>query len=70
MSPLVLGKILNVFVNTWTADGKYPVEDWENLQLLIHMQILKNKRIFLNLFQFLESTSNFKHFDKKHDAHS
>ena len=39
MSPLVLGKILGVFVNTSTAEGKYPVEDWENLQLSIQMQL-------------------------------
>ena len=35
MSPLVLGKILGVFVNTLTADGKYPVQDCENLKLPI-----------------------------------
>ena len=50
MSPLVLGKILNVFVNTWTADGKYPVEDWENLQLLIHMQISEKQKNFSKSF--------------------
>ena len=30
MSPLVLGEILGVFLNTLTAEGKYPVQDWEN----------------------------------------
>ena len=35
MSALVLGKILGVFVNTLTADGKYPVQDCENLKLPI-----------------------------------
>ena len=39
MSPLVLGEILRVFVNTLTAEGKYAVEDWENLQLSIQMQV-------------------------------
>ena len=38
-SPLVLGEILGVFVNTLTAEGKYAVEDWENLQLSIQMQV-------------------------------
>ena len=28
MSPLVLGKISVLFLNTLTADGKYAVEDW------------------------------------------
>ena len=37
MSPLVLCKILSVFVNTLTADGKYSIEDWDNLQLPIQM---------------------------------
>ena len=35
MSALVLGKILGMFVNTLTADGKYPVQDCENLKLPI-----------------------------------
>ena len=39
MSPLGLGEILQVFVNTLTADGKYPVQDCENLQLPIQMQL-------------------------------
>ena len=32
---LVLGKVLVLFVNTLTVDGKYPVQDFENLQLSI-----------------------------------
>ena len=39
MSPLVLGEMLVVFVNTLIADGKYPVQDCENLQLPIQMQL-------------------------------
>ena len=35
MSPLVSGEILGVSVNTLTADGKYPVQECENLQLPI-----------------------------------
>ena len=38
MSPLVLGEILGVFVNILTADGKYPVDGLENLELPIQMQ--------------------------------
>ena len=34
---LVLGEILGVFINTLTADGKYPVQDCENLQVPIQM---------------------------------
>ena len=38
MSPLVIGEILGMFVNTLTADGMYPVQDCENLQLQIRIQ--------------------------------
>ena len=30
MFPLVIGEILRVYVNTLTADDKYPVQDCEN----------------------------------------
>ena len=38
-SPLVLGKILEGFVNILIADNKYPVQDCENLPLPIKMQL-------------------------------
>ena len=46
MSPLVLGEILGVFVNTLTADGKYPVQGCENLQLPIQMQLSEKRKTF------------------------
>ena len=65
-SPLVLGKILSVFVTILAADDKYPVEDWENLQLPIQMQLSEKRKTFLEFFvPFLDSTSKFKHFEKK-----
>ena len=71
MSPLMLGKILGVFVNTMTADGKYPIQDCENLQLPIEMQLSKKRKTLSQFFvPFLESTSNFKHFERKDDHHS
>ena len=71
MSPLVLGEILGVFVNTLTADGKYPVQGCENLQLPIQMQLSEKQKTFSKFFvPFLESSSNFKHFEKKVDCHS
>ena len=71
MSPLVLGEVLVVFVNRLTADGKYPVQDCENLQLPIQMQLSEKRKTFSEFFvPFLESTSNFKHFEKKDDCHS
>ena len=71
MSPLVLGEILRVFVNTLTADGKYPVQECQNLQLPIEMQLSEKRKSFSKFFvPFLESTSNFNHFEKKDDRHS
>ena len=71
MSPLVLAEILRVFVNTLTADGKYPVQECQNLQLPIEMQFSEKRKSFSKFFvPFLESTSNFNHFEKKDDCHS
>ena len=71
MSPLVLGEMLVVFVNTLIADGKYPVQDCENLQLPIQMQLSQKRKSFSEfVVPFLEFTSNFKHFEKKDDCHS
>ena len=64
MSPLVLGEILGVFVNTMTDDAKDPVQVCENLQLPIQMQLSEKRKSFFEFFvPFLESTSNFKHFE-------
>ena len=57
MSPLVLGEILGIFVNTLTPDGKYPVPGSENLQLPIQMQLSEKQKTFSEFFvPFLEST--------------
>ena len=70
MSPLVLGEVLVVFVNRSTADGRYPVQDCENLQLAIQIQLSEKRKYFIEFFvPFLESTSNFKHFERKDDCH-
>ena len=60
-----------VFVNKLSADGKYPVPDCENLLLPIEMQLSKKEKSFSQFFvPFLQSTSNFKHFERKDDRHS
>ena len=43
MSPLVLDEMLGVFVNTLTADGKYPVQGCEYLQLPIQIQLSEKR---------------------------
>ena len=66
LSPLVLGEMSWVFVNTLTADGKYPVQGCENLQLPIQMQLSEKPKTFSEFFVlFVESISKFKHFEKK-----
>ena len=71
MFAIVLGQILGVFVNTLTADGKYPVQGCENLQLPIQMQLSEKRKTFSEFFiLFVESISKFKHFEEKHDGHS
>ena len=55
-----------VFVNRLTADGKYPVLDFETLVLPIQMPLSEKRTSFSEFFVlFLESTSNFKDFEKK-----
>ena len=71
MSPLVLGEILGVFVDTLPADAKYPVEYYENLRLPTQIQLSERRKPFSQFFlRFLEPTSNFKHFEEKDDGHS
>ena len=70
MSPLLSLEILYVFLNTLTAEAKYPIEHWENFQLLVQMQLSEKRETFSEFFvPFLESTSNFKHFKGKDDGH-
>ena len=67
----MISEILEVFVNTLTADDKYPVQDCENLPLLIQMQLSEKRKTFSEFFvPFLESTSNFERFQRKDDRHS
>ena len=71
MSPLVLGEILGAFANTLTCEGKYPVQGCENLQLPIQMQLSEKRKPSSKVFvPFLDSTSNFEHFERKGDRHS
>ena len=63
MSPLLLGEMLRMFVNTLAIDLMYPVQGCENLQLPIQMQLSEKRKTFSEFFvPFLESTSNFKRF--------
>ena len=52
--------VRRVFVNTLTAEGKYPVQDWENLPLPMQMLLSDIWKTFSQFFvPFLESTEYF-----------
>ena len=54
-----------------TANDKYPFWDGENLSTAIQVQLSLKQKTFSDFFnQFLESTSDFKSFEKKDDRHS
>ena len=55
-----------MFRNTLTSNDKYPVRDCVNFLSPIQMQLSLKPIIFSDFFvPFLESTSNFKHFEKR-----
>ena len=71
MLPLVLGEIGGVFLKTLRSDGKYPVEGCENFQLPFQTQLSEKRKPFAEVFvPFLDSTSNFKYFERDDDCHS
>ena len=71
ISPPLKFEIIGLFINTWTADYKYPVTDYENLQFPIQIQLSWKQKSYSRFFiSFMESPSNFEHFPKKRDRHS
>ena len=63
--------MLILFVNTFTADGKYSLLDRDNLTQPIQMQLSQKQKTSSQFFvAFFEFISNFKHFSKKDDLHS
>ena len=66
MSPLVICEILELFVNTLTADDKYSLRNIENLWQPIQIQLSQRQKKFSQFFAaFLKLTSNFEQFEKK-----
>ena len=52
-------------------DGKYPVQDCENLQLPIQMHISEKRKTFSEFFvPYLQATPKFKHFERKDACHN
>ena len=53
------------------TNDNYPVQDSENVSSPIQKHFSLKSNIFSYfLVPFLESTSNFKHFEKKDDCHN
>ena len=71
MSTLVLGEILRLFVNTFTADDKYSDQEFNYFATLNSNTIISKTKMFLKFFVlFLEYTSNFKQFENKDNCDS
>ena len=63
--------MLGLFRDTLPANVKFPFRDSENLVSPIQMQLSLKMETFSDFFvPFLQSTSNFKHFEKKDYGHS
>ena len=68
---LVLWKILGLFLNTMTDDGKYSLLYRDNLTQPIQIPLSQKEKAFFYFFSaFLKSTLNFEHFLKKDDPQS
>ena len=66
ISPWLKFEIIALFVNTWTSDYNYPVTDCENLPFPIQIQLSSKQNNFSRFFiPFMESPSNFEHYQKK-----
>ena len=64
-------KILGLFVNKWTADGKYSLLNRDNLTQPIQMQLSRKQKNFSQFFHVvLKCKFNFEHFREKDDPHS
>ena len=70
-SLLVIWKILKLFPNTLSANGKYSLLDRDNLTQRIQMLLSRKQKALPEFFSsFLKSSLNLEHFQKKDDPHS
>lgn len=59
-------EILELFLDTLTANGNYSRCNWENFLARIQMDLSKKPKFFSQVFMaFLKSPLNFKHFGEK-----
>ena len=65
------GKILRLFVHTFTADDKYSLLNRDNLIKPIQMQLCQKQNLFSQfLSRVLKSRLYFECFLKKYEPHS
>ena len=70
-SVLVKHKMLRLFLNTLTVDGKHYLVTRDNLTQTIKIQLSQKQKNFCEFFfLFLKSLLNFKHLPKKDDSDS
>ena len=63
-------KIVRLFLNTLSADGKYSLFNRGNLTQPIQMPVSRKQKFFSESFSaFLKSSLNFDYFKKKDDPH-
>ena len=66
----MISEILALFVDTLTADDKYPLCNRENLPQPGQMELSKKQKYFTDFFvKFIKPTSNLEYF-KKNDEHN
>ena len=67
----VRSEISLLFANRLTADQMYSRNNWENLSQHVQRPLSQKRQTFTWIFiQYLESTQNFLHFQKKDQVHS
>ena len=68
-SPLMVQKILRVFVNTLTVDDKHYLLNRDKLTEPIRVQLSQKEKAFSNFLGIFKSVLNFKNLSKKDDPH-
>ena len=69
-SLVLICQIFGLFANLLPGKDKYPVLNSYKLMISIKMQLYEKQKTFSELFSvFLNSSLNFKNFQKKDDSH-
>ena len=70
-SLLVILKMLRLFINTLTADGKYSLFNRDSLTQPIQMHLFQKQKLVSQFFPpVVKCNLNFEHFQKEDDPRS